>query len=129
MAQNNPSNDNDCSPLFVASFLRDTLGNADPDMLSKFYTLLLEQIAPMTDTLQELAAAGDIQAVREYAHKLKSSTRAVGAQALGDQLEVIEHAARDGDLGRAQEMISSLGRLAADTETEVRREMARLQKP
>jgi len=129
MADHDPLNSGGTSPVFNANFLRDTLGSADPGMLSKFYGLLLEQIEPMPETLRNLASGSDAQAVREYAHKLKSSTRTVGAQALGDLLEAIEHAARDGDFERVRGSLADLRRLAAETEAEVRQEMARLQAP
>ncbi|MCR5623485.1 MAG: response regulator [Treponema sp.] len=59
-------------------------------------------------TIQKSAKNGDLNAHRIATHSLKSSSRMVGALALGDLAEKAEHASRDGDLAYVQENVAAL---------------------
>ncbi len=59
-------------------------------------------------TIQKSAKNGDLNAHRIATHSLKSSSRMVGALALGDLAEKAEHASRDGDLAYVQANVAAL---------------------
>ncbi len=58
--------------------------------------------------IQKSAKNGDLDAHRIATHSLKSSSRMVGAVALGDLAEKAEHASRDGDLAYVQANVAAL---------------------
>lgn len=53
--------------------------------------------------VEAIAAMADVDEVRNAAHTLKSSSRAVGAAIVGDTAEQIETAARDGEIDSVAE--------------------------
>ncbi|NHO67006.1 Hpt domain-containing protein [Aestuariicella hydrocarbonica] len=57
---------------------------------------------PYVEELSVAIAGQDRSGVRALAHKLKSSCRAIGASALGDQCEVLEQLAEDGSWDKLQ---------------------------
>lgn len=70
---------------------RQVIGD-DPELLQE---LVLDYLASSRAQLAELGRLidqGDLAAAAETAHKLKSSSRAIGASGLGDQLENFEQA-------------------------------------
>ncbi len=52
---------------------------------------------PYMAELDQAVSAGDIDGVRSLAHKLKSSSRTIGASPLGDLCEQLEQSAPQGD--------------------------------
>jgi two-component system sensor histidine kinase/response regulator len=78
------------------SFLKQTFGD-DPDLIKE---ILGDYVEPATKTVAEIDsafAARDAAAVGAAAHKLKSSSRAVGADALADLCLALEKAGKAGD--------------------------------
>jgi HPt (histidine-containing phosphotransfer) domain-containing protein len=84
-------------PLTVldSAVLPKLIGN-DPALLAQFFKDYLRTAREAADEIHTAIALGDWQAAGEGAHKLKSSSRAVGALALGEVCHQIEQAGRDG---------------------------------
>jgi CheY-like chemotaxis protein len=78
------------------SYLRATFGD-DPKLIRE---ILTGYVQPATANVEEIDAAfgkRDATAVASAAHKLKSSSRAVGANALADLCAALERAGKEGD--------------------------------
>jgi PAS domain S-box-containing protein len=71
----------------------------DADMLRNLLEAFLESTAELNASLSAAVSAGDAEAVAAIVHKVKSSSRWVGALPLGDFAAELETAARAGDLG------------------------------
>ena len=90
-----------------ASVLMDMFG----DDAATFREIMKDFVAPATanaEEIQEAWAARSANGVRVAAHKLKSSSRAVGANALSDLCEALEMAARAENLAEIDELAPRL---------------------
>jgi CheY-like chemotaxis protein len=79
------------------SFLKSTFGD-DPELIKE---ILGDYVTPAINIVAEIDkafAAKDADAVAKAAHKLKSSSRAVGADGLADLCQTLEKAGKAGDL-------------------------------
>lgn len=95
-----------------------SLVDNDPDAMAELLALFFENADATVTELGDALVEGNLDQVRELAHRLKSSARAVGAAALGDTCESMEHA---GSLAEAAGLHAGLsGRLAC-----LRRQLAR----
>ncbi len=74
--------------------LGELLGTQDPLMLADFYDDFVQTGSETADSIQGAYAASDIAELGRLAHKLKSSARTVGANALADSCLVLEEAAK-----------------------------------
>ena len=81
-------------PVFIAHMLREFLRVNDP---------ILEEIAASVE-------AGDLEQVRQLAHKLRGSARLAGANDLGDALAELEARARPGVTGNLRAALVKLRR-------------------
>lgn len=79
--------------LFQVETLEQLLGN-DQAALPEFLTLWLKTSADNMETLRTAFEESDYVGVAGIAHKLKSSSRAIGAPALGAALEQMERLAK-----------------------------------
>lgn len=70
------------------------IGVDDPDMLSAFYSDFVATSTRIAADIRGASASGDLAALGEHAHKLKSSARTVGANALADCCAVLEQACK-----------------------------------
>jgi HPt (histidine-containing phosphotransfer) domain-containing protein len=74
------------------------LSSIDPDGRDGFLSDLLQTFLGDSrahrEAMQVALAVDDHKAVRERAHTLKGASRSIGALALGDACEALEHAAR-----------------------------------
>lgn len=89
------------------SFLRDTFGG-DEETITE---ILQEYIGPSKDCCDEVALAaeeGAYEKVSAGAHKLKSSSRAIGANDLADLCEVLEVAGKSNDHEAVKESVPHL---------------------
>ncbi|MBF0247427.1 MAG: response regulator, partial [Alphaproteobacteria bacterium] len=89
------------------TYLRETFGD-DEELI---HSILGEFVAPTREIAQELLAAydaGDVKLVGALGHKLKSSSRSVGAHALADLCEKLEHAGGAGDWEDVQRLYADL---------------------
>jgi signal transduction histidine kinase/HPt (histidine-containing phosphotransfer) domain-containing protein len=69
---------------------------------------------PILEAMERAATAGDTVAVKDGAHKLKSSARAVGAASLADLAALLESAGKAGDGQAIGEAMPALSRAFAD---------------
>lgn len=72
-----------------------TLG--DPDDERELLVQFLESTRDDMEGVRVALAGGDAEAVARAAHRVKGSSRMIGALAQGDAAERLEQAARDGD--------------------------------
>ena len=78
------------------TYLRETFGD-DPDMIRD---ILQDYTAParsMVGEIDEAFSNRDCKAIGAAAHKLKSSSRSIGADLLADLCQDLEHAGKSGD--------------------------------
>jgi CheY-like chemotaxis protein/HPt (histidine-containing phosphotransfer) domain-containing protein len=68
----------------------------DPPLIAQFLKDYQRSAQKTADELRAANRLGDWKAVGACAHKLKSSSRAVGALALGEVCQQLEHAGNDG---------------------------------
>jgi CheY-like chemotaxis protein/HPt (histidine-containing phosphotransfer) domain-containing protein len=91
----------DTKNVLKPTHLRESFG--DDDTLIK--EILLDYVAPTQSIVQEIDIAfeaRDAQAISAAAHKLKSSSRSVGANALADLCIDLEKAGKSDDWGRIE---------------------------
>jgi HPt (histidine-containing phosphotransfer) domain-containing protein len=67
----------------------------DLDLMSSLVGLYLDDLAEGVMAIAAGAVAADVEILREAAHKLKSGSRMLGAEMLGDLAEHIETLARN----------------------------------
>lgn len=91
--------------------LADLLGPQLAPILATYRT----QVGSYQDELTRAAAANDFEALRRAAHGLKGASASVGATALHDAMQALEHAAARGDGVAATAALSALPALARDT--------------
>ena len=82
-------------PLDVA-VLQDMVGD-DPATVLGLLSDYLESVRHLAEELRSASSTGDVKQVRAITHKLKSSSRLVGAQALGELCASIEKWGKEGD--------------------------------
>ncbi len=107
-----PATESSGQRVFDPSVLRELVGDDDATL----QVLLGEYAADLGGAwpaLLQLGGQAQLPELAQQAHRLKSSSRAVGAAALGDLLERIEHAARSGHSAQADEALQQLPGLAA----------------
>lgn len=86
------------------SVLQELFGDDDSLRMS-----ILDEFCATTESyLQEFEAAADITALGAVAHKLKSSARTVGANALADICAGLEAAAKSGQQGQVDQLVPRL---------------------
>ena len=84
------------------------------DDAATFREILTGFVSPATaiaEEVREAWAAGSVADVRGAAHKLKSSSRAIGANPLADLCEALEMAARSENLAEIDELAPRLPNL------------------
>jgi HPt (histidine-containing phosphotransfer) domain-containing protein len=62
-----------------------------PDKIRKFAFKFLQTSEAGFSEMEQAAAAGDIQGVRDLGHRMKASARTVGAMGLGDLCQQLEN--------------------------------------
>ncbi len=67
----------------------------DMDVQNEFLSDFLEQLCPLADRIETTIGAQDLETAGGLAHRLKSSSRAVGALALGDASAALEDTCRN----------------------------------
>jgi PAS domain S-box-containing protein len=102
--------------VFEPRVLAELVGN-EPQVLSE---LLEDYICSLHESAAGLKAAwaeGAARTVESVAHRLKSSSRSVGALALGDVCERLELAGRRADLGAVHRLMRDFERSCTDFDT------------
>jgi PAS domain S-box-containing protein len=102
--------------------LEGLVGN-DKDVIRGFLGEYVAGARDQVDSLRAAAAAGDTRQAAAIAHKLKSSSRSVGALALGDLCAELESAGKAGDKAQVMQILSQLGAMFAQVEDAIAREL------
>jgi len=94
-------------PVFDPLRLPELIGD-DATIIAEF---LSEYRSSARETAREMRGAcdaGDWRQVGDHAHRLKSSSRSVGAMQLGNICAALEQAGREGDGERVQGLVTAL---------------------
>ncbi len=75
---------------------------SDPALIARFFEEYQRSAQTVADEIRVAITLGDWKAVGDGAHKLKSSSRAVGALALGEVCQQLEQAGKDGNADNMQ---------------------------
>jgi len=102
------------------------LENLDRTMLSHLTALYFTQAAGQMAALGGAIDSGELATVGEVAHKFKGSSYTLGAARVAEILAEIEAAARNGEVGEAQELVAKLRRGLTDTQTALAGRLDRL---
>ena len=105
-------------PLFDPNALAELVGNS-PQMIREILSDYVEALGDLTPQLQDSFAGNDFDAIGALAHRLKSSSRAVGAARLGQLCAAIEQAIEDGDSTALARDIAEFLPLQAATATRI----------
>ena len=104
------------NPAIDPGALSSMLGSNDLEMLNKFYANFLETSQDTVDQIIAAHAVGETERVGKLAHKLKSSARTVGANALADCCLDIELAGKAGNVQEIDLQIVRFGLLYQDVQ-------------
>lgn len=88
--------------------LGELLGSHEPEVLAEYYADFVETSVPTVERLATAFHNGDLSAVSEQAHKLKSAARTIGANNLADCCVALELAGKEGDTNQVEEQMSLL---------------------
>jgi PAS domain S-box-containing protein len=100
------------APDYDAAALVSLVGS-DAGVLRTLRGQYLDDAQSSLDELAKSVREQDWTAIAGVAHRLKSSTRMIGARALGDRLEALERASRHGEPGVVRSLVAALpGELA-----------------
>jgi HPt (histidine-containing phosphotransfer) domain-containing protein len=104
----NPDGSGARSPLdaSVLEGLREILGAAGGRGLADLFDVYRSSANELMQDLAGGVEAQDARTIEHCAHALKSSSRNIGANALGSLFEALENLARGGTLGRAKDVFS-----------------------
>ena len=94
-----------------------------PSVLDNVVRAYLDSSAELLAELREAAEALDAEALRSAAHTLKSSSRNVGARALGDLCERLEAQGREGDVSGAKDRVEEIAARHARAAAALRAEL------
>ena len=109
-------------PVYVSGTL-ESLPDDAPEWARNFLLRYLDLAAVSLRDVHQGMAATDATAVRDAAHKIRSSSRAVGAFALADALGRLETAAKGDDWGTIHAVAPGLDALLAATREAMRGEV------
>jgi signal transduction histidine kinase/CheY-like chemotaxis protein/HPt (histidine-containing phosphotransfer) domain-containing protein len=105
-----------------------TLLRGDPQKVRKFAIKFLQNSQEGLRDMWAALARGDVQAVRELGHRVKSAARSVGAFGMADLCQELEHLApgeATSEITRAQSMVTQLGDLLEQVAAQVTHHTAR----
>ena len=117
----------DSEPVAPTIFDRSVLGRlvgADAEVEEELLSEYLESAATHAGVLRAAHADADLGRIAAVAHKLKSSSRSVGALALGELCADLDAVAKAGDRVRIAELMTGFERIYRDTEEEIRAALA-----
>ncbi len=101
-------------PILDTSILAEMIGN-DPALIAEFLADYLGSLSKSAAEIRAAAAEEDWSTVGSTAHRLKSSSRSVGAAPLGDCCEQLEKAGKCGDAAAVTEIMATFERLTTAT--------------
>jgi CheY-like chemotaxis protein/HPt (histidine-containing phosphotransfer) domain-containing protein len=83
-------------PALDVNVLKELVGD-DPEIIQDFLLEYQQTATRLVVELRDAHAGGDLKGVGSVAHRLKSSSRAVGARSFGERCQQLETAARGDD--------------------------------
>lgn len=95
-------------PILDLSELAARIGD-DEDIQREFLNVFREQMSPLAAQINEAAGSRDLNRIGALAHRLKSSSRAVGAMDLGAVCARIEEACRKEDTNELGPLLTRFG--------------------
>ena len=98
----------------------------DPAMIARFFKDYLHSAQEMAHEIRAAIVLGNWEAAGNGAHKLKSSSRAVGAMALGEACHQLERAGKDGDAVAVLMFATEFEHALAAALDEMNQEMSRV---
>ena len=112
--------DGNTETIFDETYLAQSMELDDKDFLAEVYEIYVNQANVMVNDMihkaSDLATVKDnLSCITDLAHKLKSSSRSVGAFRMGHLMELIEAACRQQDADGAVMHIESLADVLART--------------
>ncbi|MCW8907922.1 MAG: PAS domain S-box protein [Sedimenticola sp.] len=105
--------------LVDINVLKQLVGD-EKETLQEFLTEYLDSARTLSDNILSAFKADDVRHVSAVAHKLKSSSRSVGALALGDLCAGLENAGKEGDREYIREHLKELEETLNKIEIEIR---------
>jgi CheY-like chemotaxis protein/HPt (histidine-containing phosphotransfer) domain-containing protein len=105
----------EATPVLDVSVLKGLVGD-DSGTVCEFLSEYLDSARGQRKELLAVIAAGDTAPVGAIAHKLKSSSRAVGALSLGDLCAELEGASKAGEKARISQIMPRFEALFTQTE-------------
>ena len=93
--------------LLEVNTLKQLVGD-DPQIVHEFLADYLNSAGKLLQEIRETLAAGDAHHISAMAHKLKSSSRTVGANTLGDLCAELENAGKEGNRSIIKERMQAL---------------------
>lgn len=100
------------------------LVGADPEIVQEFLSDYLSSARKLAVDMDAALSEGDMPHIRAVAHKLKSSSRSVGALPLGDICAELENTCRIGNKSAIPEAVQAVRNQLAQVENEVTRYLA-----
>jgi PAS domain S-box-containing protein len=97
--------------LDTVGMLRSLGDGADADIFSELLSILESQTPDLVREITEALDRGDHTVVRRCAHTLKGAALNLGARALADSCQRMEHAAEHGELQRIPELLTVMQRV------------------
>ncbi len=99
------------------------------DVLGRLIDVYLESSPPLVSQIGEAIAAGDAEAVRMGAHKLKSSSATLGASMVASLARDLEYLGRDNQIEECANVFSSLARAIEAAYSALEKEKSRSATP
>ncbi|MFN3954241.1 MAG: PAS domain S-box protein [Pararhodobacter sp.] len=93
----------------------------DPAAVNDFLRAYQAISADLVEKFADAVGAGDAESAAMIVHRLKSSSRWIGAGRLGDLCEALETAARGGDTGLLARRVAEFRRQHAEVDAEIER--------
>jgi HPt (histidine-containing phosphotransfer) domain-containing protein len=112
----------EAAPALDVAVLEKLVGD-DRDVVRSFLGDYVAGARDQMGGLRAAAAAGDARQAAAIAHKLKSSSRSVGALALGDLCAELETAGTAGDKAQVAQILPQLGTMFVRVEDAIAREL------
>lgn len=103
------------APALLNTAILEELVGGDPDMVLEFLEAYTVSARRTGDELQEAVVEADWSGAAGAAHKLKSASRSVGANALGELCATLEKLGRNGDAKAMQTLLPDFEPLLCET--------------
>ena len=113
-----PGGDPRAAPVLDVTVLQGLLGD-DREIVREFLFDYRASAQRLAVELRAAGAAGDLRKIGAVAHRLKSSSRAVGALSLGDACAELENAARTGNRALVVHQAGRFEAVLADVEARI----------